>query len=322
MPVTNQTPFTFDPVLTAVANVEPSQEFINDQVLPTFRVGSSAFAYLYVPRGERMTLPETIIGNRGLPNEVVFHMDKRTGETQGHALKTVVPNRVKDEGARVDYYDPRASAVSGVRELLELGTEKSMAETVFTAANYPTDHVESLGANDQFSNPDSDPARMILMLMDDLPYRPNIAVVGQRVATALRLHPKIVKAYNRNEGGEGVVTLDFVASYLGLQRILIGTAKYNTAPLGQDLTIGELWGNKMALLHSSNRPLYDGAGRVFALSFGATFYFPINGQRYATFTWNNAEPGVSGVEEIKVSTEYVHKVLVPDAGFLFTDVVG
>lgn len=314
-----QAQFEYDPQLTAVANAIANETLINDLVLPIVRVDQESFSYLELPRGEMFTIPETLIGHRGEPNEVTFHGKKRSGTVEGHALKSVIPTRMQEQAPR--YYDPRARASAGTRDLLQLGVEKNMADVVFDADNYSADNKETLSGTGQWSHPDSDPVRTVLRTWDNMIMRPNVGILGRQVATELMVHPKIVKAFNGTEGGEGAVSLDFVARQMGLRRLLVGDAWFNTKNLGQDTSFSRVWGKHAAFLHESNVTFVRGDGAVSVLSWGVTFMWPINGQRYGTFTWRDPNPGVSGAETVKVSTQYVHKVVAPDFGYLFLNAV-
>lgn len=314
-----QAQFEFDPELTAVANAIAQDTLINDQILPIVRVEQESFSYLELPRGEMFTIPETLIGQRGEPNEVTFHGKKQTGSVEGHALKSVIPTRMQEQAPR--YYNPRARAATGTRDLLQLGVEKNMADVVFDPDNYDANHKETLAGTGQWSHEESDPIRYMLRIFDNLMVRPNVGVIGRQVATELTLHPKIVRAKNGNEGGEGTVNLSFVASQLGLRKLLVGDAWFNAKNLGQDVSFSRVWGKHAAFLHESNVTFIRGDGAVSILSWGVTFMWPINGQRYGTFTWRDPNPGVSGAETVKVSTQYTHKVIAPDFGYLFLNAV-
>jgi len=317
-------PMPMDPQLTAVANAISNEAFISDDVLPVIEVDQQAFAYLEIPRGQFFQTAETLIGPLGEPNEVNFVGNRQTGATDDHALMGRVSNRIQQQVSRpgnTTGFDPRAVTTEGVRDLILLGKEIDMATKVFDPNNYPAANKQTLSGTSQWSDATSDPSRAVLTIMDGMIMRPNIMVIGQAVATAFRLHAGLLKAYNGDTGRQGVVDLAWLAGYMGLERILVGGAWRTTNKMGAADVYTRVWGKHAALLHRSTRQFFQADGTRVVVSWGCTFVFPVNGQRYATFTWDDPRPGVNGAENIKVSTSYTHKVIANDFGYLFINAV-
>lgn len=312
-------PFQYDPQLTNVVNAQPLFSFVAEQALPVVTTQRDTFKYTHIPTGQFFKLPETKVGRRGQANEVVFAGKEESGYTEPHALKAPVP--LSDQAHATQYFDPRATASTGVNHLIDLGREKEAADFLFDSANYNAAQVETLTSTDKWSDDASDPTRKVLLAKAAMKVKPNVMIMGTDVATYLMMHPKLIKAFNRNEGDEGVVSMAWLASFWGFQRILIGDAYYDPANLGQDPSLTKVWGNRVAMVHYNPRQMFTASGAVQLLTFAATFVRLLRGQRKLVATWTDPDAGAEGVEYIRVAEERRVQSIAPDLGYLFIDAV-
>jgi hypothetical protein len=315
----SQAPFQFDPQLTALANIATNENFIADEALPTIRISQSTYHYLEIPRGQFFRIPDTEIGSDGEPNQVRFTGERKTGSVKGHGLSTPVPRQ--DQSQAQQDFDPRATNTRATRRLLMLRKEKDMADKVFDDANYAATNKKTLIGAERWSNTASEPIREILTKFDRMAMRPNIGIVGREVATALILHPDILQAFHKNEGGRGVANLEFVANLLGLEALFVGEAWYDENTLGQDVSLARVWGKRAAFLHRSRDVITSSDGAMQILTWGATLLWPVQGQDMAVFRWFDPKPGTEGVDWVKVTTRYNQQLVANDFGFLFIDAV-
>jgi len=312
-----QASFTVDTDLTGLANAYRNEAFIADQVLPVVPVMSEVFAYSTLPQGETFTIPDDRVGRKGQPNEVEFSQTQSTSQTRDYGLQVPLP--YKDRSQMVeDAYDHQARATRQTTELLLLAREKRVADLVFTASNYPTGNKLTLSGSNQWSNSSSDPQYRILTTMDSMVMRPNILVISQAVYTQLRMHPKLIQAFNRNEGQEGgALSSAWMAAYFEVERLLVARAWYNTAVQGQDPSIRRLWGKHAALLHVNP----DTTSQEFATSFGALFEWRPNGTSLEVRQWEDPKLGARGGSRYSVVTSYKELVIASDFGYLFSNAV-
>jgi hypothetical protein len=313
-----QAPFQFDPQLTAVANLSRNTRLIADEVFPVVPVTQETFKYLVLPEGDDFTIPETIVGIEGEPNIVHASGDTETDAVDGHALIHPVPRQLQEQSQ--PNYDPMGRATEMVTNLLLLKKEKDVADMVFDSANYNADNVETLSSSDQWSDPTSDPIKAIVEANDTLVMEGNILVLGKEVATALRIHPAILKSFHANDGDSGVAPLSHLASVFGFDQVLVGSAWYNAKNLGQDPSLTRLFSKSAAILHRSQFSTPTARG-IMTLSWGVSFTWPIGGRSLATFNWFDPAPGVNGTDKIKVASRYKHIVVAKNHGYLFLDAV-
>ena len=241
-----KTPFPVDPALTAIAIAYRNKRLIAVDVLPRTPVGKQEFKYLVHDLADNFTLPDTRVGRKSAPNRVEFGATEKTASTSDYALDAPVPN-ADIENAAGSGFDPVGHAVETTTNLILLDREVRTSNLVFTKANHA--NATTLSGTSQWSHEDSSPLNAIMDALDNVVMRPNIGVLGRAVSTALRRHPKIVKAYNGTLGDEGLVPLQFIADLLELEAIYVGEARLNVARPGQAVNLSRVWGKHAAFLY-------------------------------------------------------------------------
>lgn len=302
-------PFPIDARLTGIALAYTNRELIGDLVLPRVPVGQQAFKWLRYDKGDRFTIPSTIVGRKGKPNEVEFGATEESGVVNDYGLDDVIPN--DDIASAPQGYDPLGNAVEGITDLILLDREVRVAAKVFATANHSGN--SALASGDEWNDPTSNPIEQIMDYLNTPLMRPNTLVLSGDSADALRIHPKIVKAVQGNSGDSGIVGLEAIASLFGLQRILTSRAIYNTAKPGQTLSFGQVWGSgKAAFLHLN--PLAN-TRRGFTWGFTAQWQGRVSGQMDEPTT------GLRGARRVRVGESVNELIVGVDGGYLLTDVL-
>jgi hypothetical protein len=188
-------PFPIQPDLTAIALMYRNKRMIADQVLPRVPVGKQDFKYFLHTLADGFTVPDTKVGRRSPPNQVEFTATETTGSTTDYALDDSIPNEDIQNAGGVPGADPVAKAVMYTTNLIELDREVRTANLVFGASNYASANKSTLSGTGQWSDyTNSNPISAILTALDGAVMRPNIAVMGRAVYTALIQHPKVLAA--------------------------------------------------------------------------------------------------------------------------------
>jgi hypothetical protein len=253
----SQTPFPVQPELTAVAIAVKNAKGIADAVSPRVPVGTKSFKYTKFTESEEFTLPETRVGRKSKPNEVEFTGTETTESCEDYGLDDPIPQDDIDQAA--PNHNPVSRAVEGVTNLILLDREKRVADAVFALGSYASTHRTTLSGTGQWSDfTNSNPITDILNGLDVPIMRPNIGVIGRAAFTKLAQHPKVVKAMHGNDGGEGVVTRQYLAQLFELDEVLVGEGWINTAKRGQTPTYVRVWGKHMALLRRDANPAIHG----------------------------------------------------------------
>lgn len=302
-------PFPIDARLTGIALAYTNRELIADAVMPRVPVGQQSFKWLRYDKADRFTIPSTLVGRKGKPNEVEFGATEESGTVIDYGLDDVIPN--DDIASAPQGYDPLGNAVEGITDLILLDREVRVAAKVFNTANHVAN--SALGAGDEWNNPASDPIQQILDYLNTPLMRPNTLVLSGDAADALATHPKIVKAAQGNSGDSGIVSLDAIARIFNLQRILTSRAVYNTAKPGQSIAFSQVWGTgKAAFLHLN--PLAN-TRRGFTWGFTPQWQGRVSGQMDEPTT------GLRGARRVRVGESVNELVVGIDGGYLLTDVL-
>lgn len=308
-------PFPINPDLTSIAIAYRNKSLIADRVLPRVGVNGSVFKWMEYPVGQMMTVPNTQVSRRGAPNVVEFGGTEQESAVRDYGLDDTVPQDDIDNAANSSGFNPLNTATTGLTNLLELDREVRVANMVFGNTNYQ--HKAALDANSKWDGNNSggnpvDPIPVIGDALDVPLMRPNIMVLGQKVATKLRQNPNIIKAYNGSLGDTGMVPLQFLADLFELQEIVVGQSRVNIAKPGQSLQIANVWGDHAALIYRNPeaRPDRD-------VTFGLTAQW---GDRFAG-DWFEQNIGLKGGRRVRVGEQVREVIMATDCAYFFEDVL-
>ena len=313
-------PFPIQQELTAIALAYSNRSYIADQVLPRVPVGSREFKWLQYNRDEMFTVPETMVGRKGVPNEVQFGASEVAGFVKDYGLDDLVPN--EDLDAAPAGYDPLGRAVEGTSELIALDREKRVADLVFNTATYPATNRATLSGTSQWSDyTNSDPYSAIMAARDGMLMPFNTGIIGRLAWSKLRVHPKITAALAPSAAGNSSTsnaqgapaTLQAVADLLELDQILVGESWVNTAKPGQTASLSRVWGKHMALLHLN--PIASIRGNAITFGYTAEYGNRVSG--------SIPEPkvGLRGAQRVRVGESVNEIVCASDVGYYFQNIV-
>lgn len=304
--------FPRDVELTAVAIgfKNPDVSLIADRVLPRKPVGRMAFEWTRYPTEQQYTVPSTRVGPRSPFPRIEFKGERVQDKCLDEGLESVLT--ADDISEAPKGIDPKAMMTETLTNLVLLGREVRVAGLVFDANQYPAANKLTLAGAAQWSDPTSDPIRVIRATADAMLVRPNVFTMGQEVWSVLSVHPRVVKAALGNDSGEGVCTLARFAELIEMAEANVGAAFYNTAKPGLAPTMTRAWGKKAQMLYRDRTAAPQGGG----LTFGMTAQFE---QRSA-----GSKPidiGARGGTAVR-SWECVKEIIVaPSAGFLWSAAV-
>lgn len=307
-------PFPVDTRLTGIALAYQNKALIADAVLPRVPVGGQTFKYLKYNKDERFTIPATLVGRKGRPNEVEFGASEASGQVFDYGLDDVVPN--DDVAAAPPGFDPLGVATQGLTDLILLDREVRVADLVFSPATYPTGNKDQLTTGEYWDDPDANPVEYIMDTLNGLLMRPNTAVFGRKVYDRLRAHPKVVAAVFANGGNAatgGLVTRQQLADLLELGSIQVGEAFVNTAKPGQTASIARAWGNHAAFLLLN--PLANTRSPQMTFGYTAQWQGRVAGQM--------AEPqtGLRGSVRVRTGESVNELIVASDVGFFVEDAI-
>lgn len=298
-------PYPIDPALTAIAVAYSNKAYVADMIAPRIRVNKQKFSFIQYSADTMFNIPDTKVGRRSKPNEVVLDATEVTDQTEDYALDGGEPNvDIDNSDAR---YDPLGNEVMFLQELIALDREKRVASLVHNSANYNVTLRETLAGAAQFSDyANSDPISVINAALDKPLVRPNQIVFNAEGWSRFKAHPKIVEAVKGTGAKQGNASREAVAELFELEEVIVGSARANSAKRGQEPALVRLFGKHIALLHKA--AVVEAKG---AVTFAGSFQF---GERIGS-QWDDKDMGMRGGVAVRTGESLRERVIASQAGY-------
>lgn len=185
-----------DPIFTAVARgyfspVAP----VADALFPIVTVGARAGKILSFGPDDFKKV-NTLRAPGANTKRVQFGYSGEPFSLGDHSLEGSVPRERMEEAAAVPGIDLASGAIRKVQNLMAGEREQQAADIALNAANYDTSNKVTLTGTDRWDDPTSDPFDDIdaarQQIRSQTGVKPNRLVLGPKVLTALRRHPKVI----------------------------------------------------------------------------------------------------------------------------------
>lgn len=320
--MTYNRPFEVNHALSAIAvgYRNPDYTLIAPEVLPYVPVGEERFKYTVYPLNESFNVPSDLqVGRMGQPTRVEFTGKQDTAEVDDWAVDSIIPQTDIDTAKRQraalgNNYDPRARAVEGLTDIIDLGHEVRTSRLVFNDSSYAANRKITLSGTSQLSDQEhSDPLGVFDAAMSGtLVFKPNTAVFGDIAWRKVRAHPHLVNAVRGNLTTKGRITPEEFAALFGLRKVLIGEGWLNTARKGQEPTLERVWGPHCAFLHIATSPTTEKT-----VTFGYTARL---GDRRSG-SYKDPSIGIDGAEIVRVAERAKELIIAPDVGYFIQNIV-
>lgn len=306
-----------DRALTNLVAQYNNREYIADSCLPVLTVKHRSDKIFAFPVTTMQEIADSsVAGPRGQVSEVKYNLNSNlTYAVSDYALMDFVSN---DEIANADApLQPKIYAQDIIMNFLMLAREKRVADVVFNASNYGSNTAALAGA-DRWDTATSDPIQKIEDAMEACFVRPNTMVIGAQAWIKLRQNPKVLQyILSRASTTAGDVPLrvneQLFAESFGLDKVVIGRARYNSAAEGATATSSYLWGKSAAFIRVEPTPS-PRATRTF----GYTFRFGAIETREIVDNLRGVRGGIF-IKTSHSDSEFV--IGGGDTGFLYTTVV-
>jgi hypothetical protein len=317
----NNRPFVVDAALTAIAigYRNAAVNLIADRVLPRVMVGGEKFKWLEYPLAESFTVPNTLVGRKGRPNQIEFTAVERTDSVDDYGLDDPIPNSdikvAADQRVQgLSVYDPEARGAEGLTDLIVLDREVRVAAIVQDPARYDASRRITLSGTSQFSDhANSNPLQTMLAALDaTITMRPNKVIMGRSAWTPLRQHPHLVNAVKGGNLNRGSIRPEDLADLLEVNEVIIGEGFVNTARKGQAVNLQRIWGKSIAMIYQDPT-----AGPDRGLTWGYTAQY---GTRIAGRI-EDPNIGLEGGSYIRVGERVKEIVCAPGVGYLIQNAV-
>lgn len=288
-----------------------NDEYIGLRLMPVIPQGHKTGTYFTYDKRAQLAYPDDALGVRGSPNEITRSRGTASFATNGYGYKDFVDNsELQNQDAPLD---DLADATAGLLEALAFREELRIATILTDAANYGG-NTTALGAavrwDDAGSNPVGDIQAARNALWTGRGPGKVVAFTSLAAWTAMQANSQMQDLFKYTK--DGLLQPQQWANYFGIDELLIGAARKDTANEGQTASYSRIWGDVFGLVRVATTPSVRNA------SFGFTFRF---GQ-IDTAQVFDPMIGTKGGYWAKASVDETHKVVAPDTGFLLTTVIG
>lgn len=232
-----------DKLLTQASSMIVPYGYVSESILPPINVVQKT-GKLALYGTNHLRIETTVSGGRGQYKRV----DSVTRSTSSYS---VVSNGLEDIVTPDDMvnveapYDAELDVVVGLTNLLWLKKEKGLADSL-TSTSTITQNTTLVTANQFNDYLASDPiskfntARSTVRTGCGFPA--NGAVMDWAVWNTLRFHPQMLDALGFKQNRPGGLQEDEMAKALGVEKIYIAKAVYESAAEGQTSSIAPVWG--------------------------------------------------------------------------------
>jgi hypothetical protein len=246
-----------DRVLTQISVGYPNNGLAGDALFPMVRVRKQSDLYYIFGREAWSVDPGGDVRAPGTPAHEIPGM---TVSTQAyfaveHALKIAVTPEERENADSP--LSPERDATELVTSKLLLARELVFQSKAVTATNYASGYSTTLSGGAQWnvyatSDPIADIRAGFRKIHAGLFLEPNLAVIPYQVMTQLEDHTDFIERIKYSQ--RGVLTVELVASLLGIQQVIVPGVGINTANPGQAVSLSYLWGKDVVLAYVPPRP--------------------------------------------------------------------
>lgn len=253
---------TANPVMTGHAQqfMRDPAGFVGMALLPPFFSAEQSSTYYVWNRENGLLIPGNIRHAPGAPFSRSIPSiadDNYACRDFGH--ETPVPDEIRSK-----YRNQIDADVSSVRrnvDIMKVNHEKRV-KTLVTSSAVPNAAI-SVKWNDNASNPKGDVDVAKEEIRKNCGQRANLMVISEQVRFALSDHPKIADRVKYTSGG--LTSLQQLAAYFEVGRIVVAEQVEASNQEGQTLTPADIWGDDVILAHVRTEQdlMLPGFGRTF-----------------------------------------------------------
>lgn len=254
-----------DKIATAFSLAYKNQNYIATDVFPIVRVKQSSGKYFIFTKGWLRDEAKLRAPGGEYP-EGDYELSTGTYSTKQFAFSKSVPDEIRENAD--EPLAPDRNASEFITEKLLLKVERTFVSDCFKTGVWGTDI--TLSGTSQWSDyANSDPLGVIetgiFTVAKASGRKPNTLALGMAVWQKLKHHPDIIEKYKYTQPGN--ITPELVAAVFELDRVLVGSAIYDTAVEGAPPSTDWVWGKHALLLYVPASPALEEQSAGYTLQF-------------------------------------------------------
>jgi hypothetical protein len=311
-----------DVALTQVSVGYDTEGLIADMLFPVLRVRKqSDLVYVFGREGWALNPGGDLRAPGTLANEIPgLVVSTEPYFAKEHSLQIPVTDEERENADSP--FDPDRDGAELVTAKILLARELTVKTKVTTVANFASGNSVTLAGTDQWNDyTNSDPIDDMRVARDAIHAKifraPTLTVIPYQVMSKLEDHPDFIERIKYSQ--LGVTTEALIARILGVGRIVVPGAGYNSANIGQAESLGYIWGKDVLTLFNPARP----SPKTPAFGYEFVWVYP-GGQTQVVDRWRET-PRKSDL--IRVSRRYTHEFMARDtnddatAGYLIKNAI-
>ncbi len=299
------------PELTAISQTYRNKRCIADEIFPKVKVSTPAFQYKVFNKESFLSVPDTIIGEKGIPNTIELKGKLVTEKVDTHSLQEPLPVSTREAYKAANGEDSAILITKQLTDVLKLRKEIETAKFLANTANYGTNS-KTLGTSEKINKADSNAVKIIQDAIDNMFYEANTMILSRKAASALRQNPYVVTACATADKKAGIVSLEAIKDLFGLNKILVGEGVHNIAKKGQNWQFKNCWEDDIYLIATDE---------TVTSEYGFSFAWEAIYEDLTVGTYFDGAVGTKGADVYK--TFYSNKIVssAPDLGYALKDVL-
>lgn len=325
----------------SVAFFQQEKDYVADKVFPIIPVEKQSDRYFVYDRGDLLRIE----AQERAPSSESAGGGFRLDNTPTYFAKPYALHKDIDDNLRGNADAPLDMDRDAMAYLVQqmLMKRDSVFAANFMAASVWSGRADRAGVSSgptgdqfiQFNQTASTPIQEIeadkVAIKKKIGRTPNVLVVGEEVWQILKQHAQFVDRIKYTSGPQTAVTTELVAAMLGLDRVVVAGAIYNSAKEGQTASTAFITGKKMLLCYAAPTPslLTPSAGYTFAWQ---GLWGAVSTAQGATAPAGMARNAVGArikkfrmehlsSDRIEAEMAFDLKVVVPEAGIYYYDAV-
>lgn len=296
--------------LTGITLAYANKDFIADRIFHRVPVGTSTFSYNQYKKDLNLQLPETLVGDSGIPNSVDFASEKKYATVRGDALIDEIPQS-KISDSKLSIEDLQGDSVEMLTNVFLACREKRLADLLSDETVY-NGNSKTLTNDEKLTDTSVDLLSMIEDTRLKCWFEPNTIIMSRAVYSYVRRNQSLVSAFHKNLNSHGLLLGEELKDVLQVENVFVGMGVANTKKRGQTPSYANLWGNNIILAYINPKAKLDKD-----MTFGLTAEM---GSR-KVFIGFNGIPGTDGVNYVKISEKITDVITCPDCGYLLKNVI-
>jgi hypothetical protein len=243
-----------DKLLTNVSSMYLPEGYISEEILPLLSVKQKS-GKLGQYGASHLRLEHSLSGGRSAYRRVEpITRTSTTYDVESHGLEGLVS---EDDYRNVEEpFDAEKDEVTGLSNLIWLNKEMALASAL-TSTSILTQNTTLTGTG-QFSDySNSDPIGVFKTarqaVYDGCGLPPNKAWMSWEVANTLAYAPAILDALGFAQNRAGQLSDAELAKAMGVEKLYIAKAKYNSAKEGQTASLATIWGKDVGFFYAPDK---------------------------------------------------------------------